>query len=198
MGTKKNLEIQLEKLSKVDYYKNYLEQYPTDSATAAYILNTAYNDGNIYGKSILDLGCGSGIFACGSLMMGAAHATGIDIDAYSISIAKKNCPDGEFRVMDVSDVSGKYDTCIMNPPFGSVRPHADRKFLYSALRSATYIYSVSNEKASEFVRDLYSREADIIREEHLRIMVKRIYAHHTKDYEFIPAVFFTVKSRIQA
>lgn len=42
------------------------------------------------GDSMLDLGCGSGILSVVSLMLGAAHATAVDIDPNAVDIAYDN------------------------------------------------------------------------------------------------------------
>jgi len=41
-------------------------------------------------SNLLDVGTGSGILAIASLLLGAKHATGIDIDALSVKVAKEN------------------------------------------------------------------------------------------------------------
>lgn len=42
------------------------------------------------GYEMLDLGCGSGILSIAALLLGAAHATGVDIDPMAEKIAKEN------------------------------------------------------------------------------------------------------------
>lgn len=42
------------------------------------------------GDQVLDLGCGSGILAITSLLLGAKHAIGVDIDPNAVSIAGQN------------------------------------------------------------------------------------------------------------
>ena len=49
----------------------------------------AYNLGDIEDKNIIDLGCGTGIFAIGSAMLGAKCACGIDIDSDALIMAKE-------------------------------------------------------------------------------------------------------------
>jgi len=42
------------------------------------------------GETVLDYGCGSGILAIAAMKLGAAHATGVDIDPVAVRAAKEN------------------------------------------------------------------------------------------------------------
>ena len=65
-----------------------LEQYSTPATIAADLIWNAYGLGDIRDMSVLDLGCGTGIFAIASSLMGASHSLGVDIDDESIALAK--------------------------------------------------------------------------------------------------------------
>ncbi|CAC12441.1 conserved hypothetical protein [Thermoplasma acidophilum] len=194
MGIKNDLEIRLQKLQQQGNFKNYLEQYPTDASTAAYFLIEIYNDGNIGGRSVIDAGTGNGILACGSYLLGAESVTAFDIDPDAIETAKRNCGGVNFMVADVSEISGKYDTWIMNPPFGSVVKHSDRAFIDKAFETSMWIYSIGNAKARDFLRREFSARGDVFREEKVYITVPRIYRHHSYDRARIEAVIFGVRN----
>jgi len=73
------------------------------------------------GDKVLDIGCGSGILAIASILLGAENALGVDIDAQSVKTAKDNAEinsisaNTEFIVGDLADkVSGKYDIICAN------------------------------------------------------------------------------------
>lgn len=73
------------------------------------------------GASVLDVGCGSGILAVASLLLGAGHATGVDIDELAVKTAKENAAlnhvDDRFEAIcgDLTkQVSGKYDVVFAN------------------------------------------------------------------------------------
>ncbi len=116
-----------------------LEQYPTPAAIAADLLFAAKDEGDIQGKDVLDLGCGTGIFSLGAGLLGASSVTGIDVDAVAVATARQVTagltPVPTFEVMDVADWRGAAQTAISNPPFGAQRKGADRPFFAAAARS---------------------------------------------------------------
>lgn len=73
------------------------------------------------GCSVLDVGCGSGILAIASLLLGAGKVVGVDIDEVAVRTAVENAElnkvDGKFTAIcgDLTDkVSGKYDIVVAN------------------------------------------------------------------------------------
>lgn len=163
--TKKQLEIVLSKLKVPEKPNVGLEQYAIPSSLAADILNIAFVAGDVQGKTVFDLGCGSGRLAIGASLLGAAKAVGVDIDEASIKLAKENAEaagvDVEFVLGDIADFSGKCDTIVQNPPFGMRgNKNADRAFLQKALECGKRVYSLhrggyegehGNEKTREFL-----------------------------------------------
>ena len=143
---KKDLEIKLQSLELFSEPKANLEQYPTPSVIASDILFSAYAAGDIAGRTVADLGCGTGIFAIGACLLGALRVVAYDIDESALRIAQRNAEslgcDIEFVRSDVGDVTGRYDTVLMNPPFGSQNKHADTPFLLKAMEIADSVYSI--------------------------------------------------------
>ncbi len=195
MYTKKQLEIRLSKLRVGNDLNSLYEQYPTDPSNAAWIVFKAAMDNNVTNRSVIDLGTGNGIFAIAAYLMGADPVTGIDLDGTQVDIARENAAGMNitFETKDVTEVMGHFYTAFMNPPFGSVNPHADKPFLSKALDVANWIYSVHNLKSSEFVRSFYESAAEIVYEEKLELRMPRLYRYHTHDFQIIPAVLFVVK-----
>ena len=85
----KNLEMLLENISPHPNPKVELEQYSTPANIAADLMWNAYTLGDIKGRNIIDLGCGTGIFSISSLLLDANNALAIDIDKESLESAKK-------------------------------------------------------------------------------------------------------------
>lgn len=75
----------------------------------------------VAGGQMLDIGCGSGILAIASVLLGAEKAVGVDIDAHSVKTARENAEINgiagktEFLVGDLAEkVSGKYPVVCAN------------------------------------------------------------------------------------
>ncbi len=72
------------------------------------------------GATVLDVGCGSGVLAVGACVLGAAHATAIDISPASVPTTTLNAAaNGVADRVDVStrplaDISGRYDIVVAN------------------------------------------------------------------------------------
>ena len=107
ISKKKHLEMILEKVPKHPNPKVELEQYSTPSTIAADLVWNAYGLGDIDNMSVLDLGCGTGIFAIASSLMGASYSLGVDIDDESIALAK----------ITQNSISEEHDIDITNTNF---------------------------------------------------------------------------------
>ena len=73
------------------------------------------------GEKVLDIGCGSGILAIASVLLGADNALGVDIDAQSVKTSRENAEINnianktEFIVGDLADkVTDKYNIVCAN------------------------------------------------------------------------------------
>ena len=73
------------------------------------------------GLAMLDIGCGSGILAIASVLLGAEYAVGVDIDAQSVKTARENAEINgvsdrtEFIVGDLAEkVSGRFPVVCAN------------------------------------------------------------------------------------
>ena len=135
INKKRHLEMALQSIPNHPNPKVNLEQYSTPAEIAADVLWNALARGDIQGKKIVDLGCGTGVFALGSALLGAKEVVGVDIDPEAIELARKEAfQQGleqiiTFITEDIRNFQQKADTVIQNPPFGAQKAHkkeADR------------------------------------------------------------------------
>lgn len=142
-----------------------LEQYATPPELAARMLMSIDADyGDIAGRSVVDLGCGTGMLAIGCVILGSDHVLGIDMDTDALEQAQSNCEELEADVDFIQTIitdewkmpvsAGKCDTVITNPPFGAARgcKGADMKFLKAALSlNPDVIYSLHKSSTREHI-----------------------------------------------
>jgi len=162
MSTKSQLTQQLGVVVGFDDPRVDLEQYRTPPELAAHLVHTADLQGDIEGRTVVDLGCGTGMLALGAALRGPDTVVGVDIDPDPLETAREN----ERRIATTSGVSWvRADatdaplcpdgptTVIMNPPFGaqSGNEHADRRFLRTSSQIADVSYSIHNADSAEFV-----------------------------------------------
>ena len=191
----KQLEMTLQRLAGFSRPRAALEQYQTPAPLAARLLYHALMKGDIGGKSVCDLGSGTGVLAIGAALLGAGTVTGIEIDQQAVRIAKKNAAllgaDVEFMVADVRDatlprhITTPCDTVIMNPPFGAQRTHADRPFIDLALSIAPFTYSIFNAGSTQFIKTYTAGRAEITEKVGGVFPIKRTFSFHTRDVQDI-------------
>lgn len=168
MRTKRELGVFISKLKVFDKPNWKLEQYPTESDFAAEIIWHANLVDDLAGKTVCDLGCGTGILGIGALLAGAKKVYFIDIDKRALELAKENIEfvkqdyeiesEIEFINCDVKDVNIECDVVIQNPPFGVKDAHADRAFLMKAFKIANTIYSMHKIESQGFITALSNDE----------------------------------------
>eukprot|EP00903_Cladosiphon_okamuranus_P019924 g18311.t1 len=127
-----------------------LEQYSTSAHLAARMVYTAeFEFGDIEGRNVLDLGCGTGMLGIAASILGAGSVTGLDVDEGALRAAADNaeCMDVDMDLVccDVARnpcVPERFDVVLMNPPFGTRRAGIDVIFLERALEAASTVYSM--------------------------------------------------------
>ena len=170
-----------------------LEQYATPAHLAAPLLHEAFALGDVQDRRVVDLGCGTGIFAIGASILGAASGVGVDVDAAALEVARRTCDQVRAQVewveSDVVAWSGTADTVIMNPPFGAQQRGADRAFLDAGFRAAPTVYSLHNAATLAFV-DEYARSAAYTRTHAWRLVfpLRHQYRHQERAVKEIEVV----------
>ena len=185
---KKHLEMAIQKVPKHPNPKVDLEQYSTPATIAADLLWNAYSLGDIADKKVMDLGCGTGIFALASKLLGAASAIGVDIDKDSTDLASSYCGDVDFICSDICDLENDFDvdTIFQNPPFGSqknAKKGADLKFISKAIElSPKVLYSFHMASTEEFLISYFEKnDLEITHIFRYNFPIPKIYEFHTRE-----------------
>lgn len=185
---KKHLEMAIQKVPKHPNPKVDLEQYSTPATIAADLLWNAYSLGDIADKKVMDLGCGTGIFAIASKLLGAASAIGVDIDKDSTDLASSYCGDVDFICSDICDLENDFDvdTIFQNPPFGSqknAKKGADLKFISKAIElSPKVLYSFHMASTEEFLISYFEKnDLEITHIFRYNFPISKIYEFHTRE-----------------
>ncbi|MEN4097661.1 MAG: METTL5 family protein [Methanobacteriaceae archaeon] len=181
--------------------KVHLEQYTTSSNIAADLLWNAYSLGDIKNKKVVDLGCGTGIFAIGAALLGAREVIGVDVDPEQREIAKLQASkigvEIKFILEDVQNFTGSADTVIQNPPFGaqkSKRKEADRLFMTKAIEIAPVVYSFHIKETEAFVEKFFSSMNGFSTHKfYYSFPIPRIYDFHQKKKINIDVVVLRVE-----
>ena len=162
----KRLESDLECLDVFKEPKISLEQYHTPPRIAAELLHAIDLDIGVSGKTVLDLGCGSGMLGLGCVNIGAERVVGIDIDEDALHIAKQNREDVGissekivYLQKDIRDLQKEdlppdlstFDVVVTNPPFGTRCPNIDLLFVEKGLEFSRVVYSFHKSSTREFL-----------------------------------------------
>ena len=184
---KKQLEIFLQQVPTFQKPQAHLEQYQTPASIVADIIYTAFCSGDIIGKHVVDLGCGTGIFSFGATVAHASKITGVDIDKGCIAdakdFAKKHNLAATFLCQDIATVNLLGDTVLMNPPFGAQKSnkHADRLFMEKAVEIAPIVYSLHLSNTIPFITKLISAlKGEITLQKTYQFPLKGVFSFHEK------------------
>jgi putative methylase len=196
----KDLEMSLQKVRSFISPDASLEQYQTPATIASDLLFLAYSQGDIAGKTVVDLGCGTGILGIGASLLGAERVIGIDVDENAIELAEVNSrdldADVEFVIGDVRSLQMRADTVVMNPPFGAQTRHADRPFLEKAIETADVVYSLHLAGTEEFVMSLIaSTGASGAIQKRYKFEIPHTFAFHRKAKADVEVALFRIRTQ---
>ena len=182
-----------------DFYqpKPELEQYSTPVDIVAEMIKLANAQGDLSGK-VVDLGCGTGRLAIGAALLGT-EVTGYEIDNDALELAKNYSKEHNLDIkwvnLAIENIDKKYDTVIMNPPFGSQRPGADRAFLEKSLEIGKRIWSIHMAETKNFVKDFVEKNSgEIITAYEFDFPIKNSMPFHTKNVSNQKAILYHIAS----
>ena len=193
MATKRSLATKLGVVTGFENPSAALEQYPTPPDLAAHVVHLADLHGDIDGRTVLDLGTGTGMLGLAAALRGPARVLGVELDRAALATAVANerrvaasAPvhwvqgDATRLPLDIPDAV----TVVMNPPFGAQdgNRNADRGFLAAASRTATVSYSVHNAGSQAFVESFAADNGgEVTHAFAADFTVDAQFDHHTDD-----------------
>ena len=182
-----------------DFYqpKPELEQYSTPADIVAEMIKLANAQGDLSGN-VVDLGCGTGRLAIGAALLGA-EVTAYEIDNDALELAKSYSKEHNLEIewinLAIENIDKKYDTVLMNPPFGSQRPGADRAFLKKSLEIGSRIWSIHMAETKNFVKEFVEKNnGQIISAYEFAFPIKNSMPFHTKEVSNQKAILYHIAS----
>lgn len=193
----KELKIELSGVRDFSKMSVGLEQYITPADIAAsmvHAIHTAYND--IEGKSILDLCCGTGMLSFAASYFSPSYILGVDICSRALDTFRGNNVDFginvdllQCSVENLTFLNCRFDTGILNPPFGTKIKHADTKAVDKALELCSVVYSLHKSSTREYLVRKYP-QAEVLAE--IRYELPRAHAFHKRDKKAIAVDFVRI------
>ncbi|GBD02764.1 Release factor glutamine methyltransferase [bacterium HR19] len=186
--------------------KIFMEQYETDGDMCAFLMEKAYYD--IYRRYVVDLGCGTGFLSFASAMCEAQKVFGVDIDKKALAVAVENKKklayefglnlNVSFICTDVRYfyVKRRFDTCVMNPPFGIKNKGADRLFLKKAFEISDIVWTFLSANSEPFVKKFSEENGfEVSSVFKGKIQLRRKYFFHRKKVEFLDVDIYRIKRK---
>ncbi|TLZ50422.1 MAG: methyltransferase [Methanobacteriota archaeon] len=194
----RELEILLQKVKPHPSPNPTLEQYQTPAVIAAEVLYFAHGKGDLAGKKVLDAGCGTGIFAIGAKLLGAAEVIAVDTDEAALGVAMANANalgvDVSLLTVDVAEFPEPCDTVIHNPPFGSQKKHADAPFLEHALAIWSAVYTFHNGETEPWVESRVASFGGVVTDRlRFAFPIPHTFDFHRKEVVEVPATLFRIE-----
>jgi len=186
---KSDLKRVLSKVSDFEDPRIKLEQYITPPALAADLVFTAYMQGDIEDKEVVDLGTGTGILGIGAAKLDG-EVTAVEKDENALEAAKENAEtlnaEISFVESDVEDFDIEVDTVLMNPPF-SVHSDIGLSFWEKALELGDSVYGISPRGARDSIKSLVrSSNHRIVGVQEYDIGLPPSYGFHTEESRETP------------
>ena len=192
MATKRELEGQLAVVAGFEDPEAVLEQYPTPPALAAHVIHLADLHEDIEGRTVVDLGAGTGMFTLGAALRGPARVIAVEIDRDPLTTAVENRnrvgtttpihwiqADATRHPLSIPEPV----TVVMNPPFGAQdgQSGADRAFLETVAAVASVSYSVHNAGSQSFIESFAADNGgEVTHAFSAEFAVENQFDHHEK------------------
>ena len=195
--SKRQLELQLGKLSILEQPRLGLEQYPVSPEVAAELLYMACFEHEDLNGQIVDLGTGTGRLAIGAALMGTETTCGLDLDKESIVRAVRNAKRAhvnvDWVVGSLNSINGKFDAVVMNPPYGTRSPHQDVHFLTRAFQLAHVTYSIHKSSTRKFLVEFVRRSGrQVAQVRSMALPIPHLFDFHQKKWKTIQVDLYRI------
>ncbi len=195
--SKKQLEAKLDSLKTLENPRLRMEQYPVSGEVASELLFMAGFEHDDLQGEIADLGTGTGRLAIGASLMGARRVLGVDVDKRAVIVAEENARktrvDVDWIVSDLEGVRGRFDTVVMNPPYGTRVRHNDVRFLSRGLDLASVVYSIHKSATRPFLLGLAQRrgwKVEGVRS--MRMKIPHLFSFHKREWKTIDVDLYRI------
>jgi putative methylase len=180
-----------------------LEQVVSPAEAAAELLATADRLEILEGRSVVDLGSGTGRLAIGAALLGARPVRGIEVDPGAVEVARTAASAAgvtvEFEVRDVTGYDEPADLVVLNPPFGAQRRHADRPFwdaAFTVARRSVHGFALADSRTF-IARRAVERGAHIIETQPVAWDLARSFPHHTRSRVSLPVDRWVIEAHTE-
>lgn len=157
----------------------------TPPEAAADLLAAVERWDGLAGRSVVDLGSGTGRLAIGAALLGAGPVVAVEADPDLVRQARASARElgaaVQFKVGDVRTYDRPAEIVVMNPPFGAQRSHADRPFWDRALalaERAVHAFALADSRSFIMRRAVASR-AQVLEVRPVAWRLARTFPHHT-------------------
>jgi putative methylase len=173
-----------------------LEQVVTPADRAADLLFEALGRGDLEGRTVADLGCGTGRLAAGAAWLGAQHVDAFDVDDRALAVARTlDAPEVAWHRSEMAAVTTDAETVVMNPPFGAQNRGADRPFWHVAFARPRAIYAFALADSRTFIEAIaVERAARVEAHRPVPWTLGPTFRHHRKRSVALPVDLWVIRT----
>jgi putative methylase len=173
-----------------------LEQVATPAERAADLLLEALARGDLAGRSVADLGSGTGRLAFGARLLGAKRVDAFEVDDRAVTVARGlGAALVAWHVADVAEVTTDAETVVMNPPFGAQKRGADRPFWDVAFARPRAVYAFALADSRTFIEAIaVERGARVEAHRPVPWTLGPTFRHHRKRSVALPVDLWVIRT----